>query len=323
MRKLVILLSLVAGAFAITYAQNTSVHAYVSAGTTQNNVYAAIGQPFFQQLSSPDGSLEFSFGVAQAQLTKDTVYDVVTYNEPYTANNLNLPQQTQSNVSTNYIVNGGQYHYDLLRTLYLIVCPENVLDAVDNNIAYRSVGVSGHCWTKQNLRSPVANVLTYNSLGHPAGSINIEKYGLLYTWQVALNGTSTDADGYVKGICPPNWHLPTVEETNSLFENPIVALRSTEGWINTAENTNSTGFSAYPAGFYNSDRSRFEGLGTQTDWWMANGTTANGTVTASPTETLHATSVQLPYFCDTPQYSFRNPNDAVSVRCVMKNVWPE
>jgi hypothetical protein len=94
-----------------------------------------------------------------------------------------------------------------------------------------------------------------------------------------------------------------------------------DGWVTPNGNNNSTGFTAYPAGFYNSVTQRFEGLGTQTDWWMVNGIAVNGTATAA--EAGHATSLQIPYYCDTPIIVLRNPNDAVSVRCVMKNVWPE
>ena len=34
-------------------------------------------------------------------------------------------------------------------------------------------------------------------------------------------------------------------------------------------------------------------------------------------------TVQAPYYCDTPIIVTRNANDALSVRCVKVNVWPE
>lgn len=49
-----------------------TVRGVVSAGGTQNNVYAAVGQPFYEQIAN--GNYELSYGVAQAQLvTRDTV----------------------------------------------------------------------------------------------------------------------------------------------------------------------------------------------------------------------------------------------------------
>ena len=145
-----------------------------------------------------------------------------------------------------------------------------------------------------------------------------EEYGLLYTWQMALNGTSADEDSYVQGICPASatdsWHLPDATEIHDLMGNPAESLRSLTGWVVLDVNANSTGFTAYPAGLYNALAERFEGLGTQTDWWTSIGT---GETSALPT------ALHLPYYCDTPQLLHRNPSDAISVRCVMKNVWPE
>ena len=296
-------------------AQTQTMKATVSAGTTQGNIYAVVGQPVANIFTISDN--EFSVGLAQAQLTKDTVYDVVTYDEPYTNNGFSLPAQTNSHIDQVYLVNGGVHHYDLLRTIYLIVCPQTVTDVQDNNITYNAVGVSGHCWTKQNLRTPVDGALTYSNPLQPSVP---EEYGLLYTWSTTLNGTSA-VDGYVQGLCPANWHLPTAEEVAALSTNPTSALRSTTGWFTPNNNTNSTGFTAYPAGFYNAASQRFEGFGTQTDWWMVNGTTVDGTVT-STAQTQNFASLQIPYFCNTPLIILRNPNDAVSVRCVMKNVWP-
>lgn len=298
-------------------AQPQTVRAVVSAGETQGNVYAAVGQPFYQQIAG--NGYEFAYSVAQAQLTRDTVRDVVTYNEPYAKHGFDLPAQSQSHVDSVYLVNGGPYHYDLIRTLYLIVCPQSVADDVNSSIAYPSVAVSGFCWTRQNLRTPVSGAMQYVS------SLNTtvpEAYGLLYAWNTALNGTAADADGYVRGICPDGWHLPTAEEVGALVVHPATALRSVEGWAGAAVNDNSTGFTAYPAGLYSAAAQRFEGLGTQTDWWTMVGSALDGTATGG-TEGLSATSLQFSYYCDTPLSPYRNPDDALSVRCVMKNDWPE
>ena len=48
---------------------------------------------------------------AQAQWTRDTVYDVITYNTDYTENGFNLHDQTESHKDRVYLVNGDIYNY--------------------------------------------------------------------------------------------------------------------------------------------------------------------------------------------------------------------
>ena len=114
-------------AVATLNAQTQTVQATLAGGADNEHLCVSVGQPFFQQRNL--GDYEFSMGVAQAQWTRDTVYDVITYNTPYTENGFDLPAQTTTHKDSTYLVNGGIYNYDLLRTLYLIVCPEKVTDA--------------------------------------------------------------------------------------------------------------------------------------------------------------------------------------------------
>lgn len=299
-------------AVATLNAQTQTVQATLAGGADNEHLCVSVGQPFFQQRNL--GDYEFSMGVAQAQWTRDTVYDVITYNTPYTENGFDLPAQTTTHKDSTYLVNGGIYNYDLLRTLYLIVCPEKVTDAFSSGIEYDVLAVTGHCWTKQNLRSPMSDAMSYTCAMYPTVP---ENYGLLYTWNTAINGTVADNDGYVKGICPNDkWHLPNAEEVDALISNPLATLRSENDWIGPEVNTNATDFTAFPAGCYNASSSRFEGLYTQTDWW----TTINP---GSGGGSTHKTSLELPCHCYSTLLVTRDPKDAISVRCVMKNEWPQ
>jgi len=271
-----------------------TVQATVSAGGNAEHFYAAIGQPFFQQIRPAESDYELSMGVAQAQWVRDTVYDVITYNTPYTSNGFNLEPQTESLKDSVYLINGGIYNYDLWRTLYLIVCPQYM---EENNPEYDVLAVSGYCWTKQNLRKAANGAVTYES---PLNATVPVVYGLLYPQTAAQT------------LCPEGWHLPMVEEVATLSTNPAITLRSTEGWVNGDINTNSTDFTAYPAGFYNAISQRFEGLGSETYWWTTGDVTTDGT----------ASGVVVDYFCDTPRLTQVNANDKLSVRCVKENVWP-
>jgi len=66
-----------------------------------------------------------------------------------------------------------------------------------------------------------------------------------------------------RGICPPNWHIPTDDEWTMLInfvESPSIAgtqLKATSGWYDDSKGTDNYGFSALPGGtfFYNSFKS--------------------------------------------------------------------
>ena len=292
----VLVLFFVCLAAATMSAQAQNMQATVTAGGNSGNgrIYVAVGQPFFQQIRPAESDYELSMGVAQAQWVRDTVYDVITYNTPYTANGFDLPAQDSSHVDSVYLVNGGIYNYDVWRTLYLIVCPQYL---EENNPEYDVLAVSGYCWTKQNLRKAADGAVSYES---PLTTNVPQVYGLLYPQTAAQT------------LCPEGWHLPMAEEVAALSTNPAITLRSTDGWVNGDINTNSTDFTAYPAGFYNANTQRFEGLGSETYWWTTgeNGATAGN-------------AIEILYYCDAPIFVTRNANDKLSVRCVKENEWPE
>lgn len=208
--------------------------------------------------------------------------------------------------------------------LYADLCPYTVMDIDENS--YNTVVLSNFCWTQSNLMSThysnnsnISRALVYNSLLHPNVTNNLATYGRLYTWFSAVGteeGSSTspttDEHGFVQGICPTGWHIPTLLEANALNVYQAIDLRSTNLWVNAAENTNSTEFTALPAGKFNAVSQRFEGLGSETNWWTVApcGTATDGA------ETLCTSSLQVPYFCDTPTNVVPYPGDAYSVRCV-------
>mgnify|MGYP001350304896 CR=1 FL=1 len=80
--------------------------------------------------------------------------------------------------------------------------------------------------------------------------------GGLFTWQQAMNGDTTEG---AQGICPDGWHIPTLDEAQTLMvtlggmETSAPKLKKVGKWefaraTCTPQPTNSSGFSAVPSG---------------------------------------------------------------------------
>ncbi len=99
----------------------------------------------------------------------------------------------------------------------LLNCGGPVIDADGNS--YRTVQLGGQCWMAENLRVGVQDN------DHPANNGIIEKAcyadnsancltdGGLYEWDEAMGYVTTAG---AQGICPAGWHIPTVQEMNTL-----------------------------------------------------------------------------------------------------------
>ncbi len=290
---------------------------------TENNISVVVGQPF-GGLFAQNG-YEVAEGVTQAQLVRESYGETVNYGDGYAGHGFSYPATTPAGThqDSRYDVGGAQYGYDLLTELTLqvlnaLVCPATVEDG-DHNL-YDVVAVVNRCWTKQNLKpthyadgtTEIEGAMAYHNPSHPDEEANVAIYGRLYTWVSAVNaaadGTVTPgADGYVQGICPDGWHIPTKTEMDALKALPAEEIRTAELWVTPNANTNSTGFTALPAGRYNAALTRYEGLSSQTDWWS---------VTDAPSSGSPVTSLSVVYYCDSPIDGTPAAADGLSVRCV-------
>lgn len=370
MKKIFILLSMVAMLPAV-FAQPQTVYAFLSHGSTVNNVYAAFGQPFYEQISSTN--YEVAYSVAQAQIVPQDITDEVCENKDYTDHGFSiLAPHTAGTVitGTSYEPHGHALGYDVMNNLTLTVnptyeveitkmyhgtyplgpdgvtpihdglntfnltsakgcdsvvkikaslCPAEATDA-DNN-TYNTVVVAELCWTRENMTTThyaecttsgqtagaEAESMIYNTPTHPDEAANLSTYGRLYTWGAAT-GTIDPSKPFVQGICPCGWHIPTVQELEDLNTIPADDLRSTELWLTPNTNTNATGFTSLPAGFYNADLNRFEDMGGITYYWSSVNPAAS---------TNYTTALKIPYYCDHMEIVNRVADAAFSVRCVL------
>jgi uncharacterized protein (TIGR02145 family) len=198
------------------------------------------------------------------------------------------------------------------------VCPTSVDDIESHT--YTVTKLAGLCWT-ENLQStlyssdattiPVATVYTCSDC--PARLDTI--FGLLYTWYSAVyvpEGSTVapvpDANGFVQGICPNGFHVPSQAEWARLEPYPASQLRSTQYWLNPpGPGTDDYGFDARPAGWYNGAIDRYQDLYGFTGWWAAEDSGSGGSASYS----------HITYYCNVIEHNMINKIDELSVRCVM------
>lgn len=149
-------------------------------------------------------------------------------------------------------------------------CPTAVSDIDDNE--YNVVPIGYYCWTGRNMAAEhygdatdILNVMVYQQGNFPYDMVNT--FGRLYTWPAASNNGVTNAGGFVQGVCPDGWHLPTLAESEYMMGvTDPATLMTTDYWLPFG-GTNTTNFSELPAGFYNAESGYYEGLLVTSYFW--------------------------------------------------------
>lgn len=87
--------------------------------------------------------------------------------------------------------------------------PDSIVTDIEGN-DYPIVEIGGQIWMAKNLRvtkAPDGTAVT--SYCYDDNALFENKYGRLYTWDVAMNGSVIEM---AQGICPDGWHIPSDEE---------------------------------------------------------------------------------------------------------------
>lgn len=180
------------------------------------------------------------------------------------------------------------------------ICPglPTFVDTRDNEV-YQTVLIGSQCWMKENLRYlPVISSINNNStiplyyvygytgldLIEAKSQPNYLTYGVLYNRSAALNGTanSSTVPSGLKGICPQGWHVPSQNEYNILADylggwlNAGGAMKSNTLWSNSNFGSNSSFFTALPAGKIT--YSSFSNLLNNTYFWTATSSSSTANV---------------------------------------------
>jgi uncharacterized protein (TIGR02145 family)/prepilin-type N-terminal cleavage/methylation domain-containing protein len=145
--------------------------------------------------------------------------------------------------------------------------------------SYETVQIGDQCWMAENLDSGIIinggvlqsdNYITekycYNNTESNCGI-----YGGLYQWNEAINhNTST-----TQGICPTGWHVPTYDDFTILSNYLGGILISGEKLKASStdpipwDGTNSSNFTALPAGVYSESWGTFRSFGSHTYFWSS------------------------------------------------------
>lgn len=189
-----------------------------------------------------------------------------------------------------------------------VQCPGTVTDYRDNQV-YNTFQAGGRCWMAANL-----NYGTYTQQNQPqTDNCTIEKYckdnsepectesGGFYQWDEIMEyqGNSGFQD-----ICPPGWHLPTVQEWNDLIDaysgNPVAG-----GFLKDLLSSN---------GFHGILKSLYY---QNTTWAFGNGT-PTGTMFWTSGNYSRETAVARGLASPNPSISLYNSSkaNAFNVRCV-------
>ena len=188
-------------------------------------------------------------------------------------------------------------------------CP----DAVDcEGNVYHGVRIDCDCWTQTNLKSTrysdcslIPTVYEYYSSMTPNVAENVERFGRLYSFESAVRDSADNGHGHIQGICPVGWYLPTPEKYETLALHGADALKSPLYWLDGG-GSNMTGFSALPAGWYNGDKDRYEGMYGETYFWSTEGVKA----------TTQNSAFGLIFKCDELFETDRKLGVGYSVRCI-------
>ncbi|MFA6689925.1 MAG: fibrobacter succinogenes major paralogous domain-containing protein [Sphaerochaetaceae bacterium] len=196
-----------------------------------------------------------------------------------------------------------------------------VTDCRDGQI-YKTVVIGSQTWMAQNLNyadSSAMPNLAGNSWCYNNSTDSCAKYGRLYKWAAAMNLDSSfhkilasaEISFPQQGACPSAWHIPTDDEWTTL-ENYVggsdsagIYLRSTSGWNDGGNGTDTYGFSALPAGELDYEDNKFISAGHYARFWCA-----------TDDEAYYACERNTAYFYPNMWTNHYDKDYAYSVRCV-------
>jgi uncharacterized protein (TIGR02145 family) len=197
-----------------------------------------------------------------------------------------------------------------------------------DNRNYAVVQIGKQIWMAENLaylpkvnpasegsdKQQYCYVYGYNgtNINEAKATVNYAKYGVLYNWAAAMNGTGSSSanPSGIKGISPEGWHLPSDAEWTELetaVGGSMVAgtkLKSKAGWNSDDKRTDEFGFNALPAG-YRYYGATFFGNGSNASFW-----------TATKKDAVYGFSRSIDYNYEDIEHAESIEDSGFSIRCI-------
>ena len=212
---------------------------------------------------------------------------------------------------------------------YFKPCVSDPTVTDDMGNVYPTVQIGTQCWMAQNMRTTQS--VSPEDRKYPNNdSLNVDKYGYLYSWEAATNN-NTNSVNPAQGICPTGWQIPYEKDLDTLTTylkrhsefwcdntSDFIAksLASQEGWtenqfqccvgFDQKHKNGATGFNAYPDGGWNNSE-EFSYFGKNSRFWLYN----ENNVTDKKTFRLSYQSKEVTTSILSRNYTFYFP-----VRCV-------
>jgi uncharacterized protein (TIGR02145 family) len=147
-----------------------------------------------------------------------------------------------------------------------LICGQPFIDKRDGK-TYQTVLIGNQCWMAENLNvgeridgnenqqnnDEIEKYCYDNNVG------NCSQFGGLYQWDELMK---YDTNRYIQGICPQGWHLPTIDEWNTLID----SVGGSEVAGTNLKTGGSSGFNALLAG-QRTTGGLFDGLSNETSFW--------------------------------------------------------
>ena len=172
-----------------------------------------------------------------------------------------------------------------------------LIDERDGQV-YKTVKIGDQWWMAENLNYAYIKPMETNFVRNGSTSFcynnepdSCKKYGRLYMWDATMDCVDKDIDEEFEcneyhddnfnthGICPENWHIPSVNEWKTLqniVNNFATDLKSTSSWLDDGNGSDILGFGILPAGYYMNYEGRkveFAKIGQQACFWTPRQTT--------------------------------------------------